>query len=365
MNKTRHGLVMLLLVCIGIITTSREAFGQVVSADRFRSNDTGGNGQFWERLEDSQNTIRWVYGPLGSAGVVDITNPLFNRYRITGRGSAIWVGRTDLGADVALPTGAGGRMLWSVVKRAFRVGEVTDGQWDDVNVGQNSFANGFNTTASGSIATALGDTTTASGAGSIAMGSFAAATATNSIVVGRNITNSLANSLMVGFNSTAASLFVGPADGTNKNLGFVVIGGTTPFTANTRLTVNGTVAAAFFTQTSDIRLKTNIRGIEGALEKVLSLKGIRYEWKAVENSPINSEGTQLGFSAQDVEKVLPEVISADADGYKGISYQNITPVIVEAMKEQQQIIEKQKSEIEQLKAQLQVVMEKLALPTSK
>jgi len=104
---------------------------------------------------------------------------------------------------------------------------------------------------------------------------------------------------------------------------------------------------------SDIRLKTNIRAIDNALETVLSLKGFKYEWKKDDSGLPVSEGAPLGFLAQDVEKVLPEVVTTHSNGYKAIFYQNITAVLVEAMKQQQVIIDQQRAELSRLGAELE------------
>jgi len=90
------------------------------------------------------------------------------------------------------------------------------------------------------------------------------------------------------------------------------------------------------------------------LRKVLSLQGKSYEWKrdefARENFP---EGRVTGVIAQEIEKVLPELVATRQDGYKGVAYQEIVPILIEAVKEQQQIIDHQRKEIADIKAMLQ------------
>ena len=72
-------------------------------------------------------------------------------------------------------------------------------------------------------------------------------------------------------------------------------------------------------------------------DPVLQLRGVSLEWDR-ENHPDHNfpDGRQLGFIAQEVETVLPEVVGTDDDGYKAISYQNIVPVLVEAVKSLEQ-----------------------------
>jgi hypothetical protein len=113
-------------------------------------------------------------------------------------------------------------------------------------------------------------------------------------------------------------------------------------------------------QASDQRFKKNIKNLENSLNKVLSLNGISYEWKRDEFPEKNFEmGEQIGLIAQDVEKIIPELVSANAEGYKSISYQNLSAVLIEAMKEQQEIIENQKDEIRSLRDEFQVLKSQL------
>jgi hypothetical protein len=92
---------------------------------------------------------------------------------------------------------------------------------------------------------------------------------------------------------------------------------------------------------SDIRLKKNTMPIEKALEKVLNLNGVQFQYiEGVEEEGIaDSEGFRLGFIAQEVEKIFPEVVKDMPDGTKAMSYTDLTAVLVEAVKEQQKEIE--------------------------
>jgi hypothetical protein len=77
---------------------------------------------------------------------------------------------------------------------------------------------------------------------------------------------------------------------------------------------------------SDVRTKTNISKINNALETVSNLEGVKFNWK-------ESNQPSLGFIAQDVEKVIPEIVSTDQNGYKSLDYSKLTAVLVEALKE--------------------------------
>jgi hypothetical protein len=101
--------------------------------------------------------------------------------------------------------------------------------------------------------------------------------------------------------------------------------------------------------TSDKRLKKNITGIEDALKKIARVHGVRYDF-ITEPSSGAKKGRHLGFIGQDLEKEFPEVVSTDSRGYKSVAYGSMTPVLVEAIKEQQIQIESLRKELEELKA---------------
>jgi hypothetical protein len=103
--------------------------------------------------------------------------------------------------------------------------------------------------------------------------------------------------------------------------------------------VNRTSDGTLTTATSDIRFKENISTLENSLDRVMQLRGVSFTWKS------NPEyGTRIGFVAQEFEKVVPELSFVNpADGYMGINYAEMTAVLVEAMKEQQAIIDEQKT----------------------
>ena len=104
--------------------------------------------------------------------------------------------------------------------------------------------------------------------------------------------------------------------------------------SSTKLTFNpstGTLSATQFTSLSDINKKKNIRPIENAIEITKKLEGVRFDWK-------DTDAPSLGVIAQEVEKVLPELV-VESDGVKSVSYGNLVGVLIEAIKEQQVRIE--------------------------
>ena len=111
---------------------------------------------------------------------------------------------------------------------------------------------------------------------------------------------------------------------------------------------------------SDLRLKKNINLIPNALNRILNLKGVSFNWRTDEFPKFNfEEGSNLGFIAQDMENVFPELVRTEKNGYKSIAYDNLTPVLVEAMKEQQKIIINQTAEINEIESELNILKSEL------
>lgn len=102
---------------------------------------------------------------------------------------------------------------------------------------------------------------------------------------------------------------------------------------------------------SDISLKESIEPITNALKTIKKLEGIQYTFKPIEGEILDSSTSQLpryGFIAQDVEQVLPGVIKDMPNGTKAMSYTDIIAVLVEAVKEQQLLIEELQGGIKML-----------------
>jgi len=121
---------------------------------------------------------------------------------------------------------------------------------------------------------------------------------------------------------------------------------------NRKLYVNGEIEAKTdiyaqtFNASSDIRLKNNVESIENPLSKISKIQGVEYV--------LNSDTTnkrQIGFIAQDIEKIIPEVVYTDnsEEAYKSISYGNLTALLVEGIKELQKEVNSLREEIKFLK----------------
>lgn len=90
---------------------------------------------------------------------------------------------------------------------------------------------------------------------------------------------------------------------------------------------------------SDRQLKDNITPIENALEKLKQIGGYTFDWN--DKQEVHS-GHDVGVIAQEVELVLPEVVTTRDTGYKAVKYEKIVPLLIEAIKEQQRQIEELK-----------------------
>jgi hypothetical protein len=131
--------------------------------------------------------------------------------------------------------------------------------------------------------------------------------------------------------------------------GNVAIGATNP--GSYKLYVAGNAYTTGTWGTSDVRLKDKIQTIDGALPAVLALRGVGFEWRRAEFPDKGlAEGRHYGLVAQEVERVLPDVVSEDADGYKAIAYDEIIPVLVEAMKAQEGRIQALEQQVEELRS---------------
>ena len=141
--------------------------------------------------------------------------------------------------------------------------------------------------------------------------------------------------LTVGSDTTVGSISVGGSTAA----GSITVGGTSGAGA---IRVYGEVDATAFIYESDQRLKDKVQPITDPLGKVARLNGVTFVWK-------KTGKPGLGLVAQDVEKVLPELVTQDAEGMKGVAYGNIVGVLVEAVKAQQQEIKDLRADLEKLR----------------
>lgn len=209
-------------------------------------------------------------------------------------------------------------------------------------------------TLSGAVAqqgsVAIGSSTDAHGTASFAMGTNTKTTKNYSMAIGKDLTNNVPNSLVVGLGRT------------NSNYLFLVAGNasTDAFSvdASGNVAAAGTITASDFITSSDRRLKTNITPLEKSLDKVMKLNGVTFNWdKSVR--PNASTSLQYGFIAQEIEKVIPELVSEGSDGYKTVNYMGVIPVLTQAMQEQQQEIEQLKDENKKLNETIEALLKRV------
>ncbi len=106
--------------------------------------------------------------------------------------------------------------------------------------------------------------------------------------------------------------------------------------------------AGTVTQSSDLRLKTNVSTISNALENTLALRGVSYTWKDANKT----QATQIGVIAQEVEEIYPELVRTDDEGMKSVNYTQMVAVLIEAVKELNAKIDVLESKNTELRAQV-------------
>jgi cell division protein FtsB len=125
----------------------------------------------------------------------------------------------------------------------------------------------------------------------------------------------------------------------------------------------GTVKVGSVTVTSDRRLKRNIHKLDYGLADLLRLKPVSYEWRP---DMFNLPGTQLGFIAQDVQEILPEVVRADngeesrVENELSLNVNGILPVVVASVQELARENQSLKKELETLRSEMAIFKADLA-----
>ncbi len=169
---------------------------------------------------------------------------------------------------------------------------------------------------------------------SFTIGSATITEAELEILDGATVTTAELN-ILDGVTSTAAELNLvdGITAGTVSASKAVIVDSNKDASGFRNITATGTVQGSEVTATSDERLKSDIQTIDNALDKVMNIRGVSYTKQAERG---------IGVIAQEIEKVLPEVVT---DGeYKSVAYGNIVGVLIEAIKEQQKQIDELKKD---------------------
>jgi len=113
---------------------------------------------------------------------------------------------------------------------------------------------------------------------------------------------------------------------------------------------------------SDADLKKDIKTLERSLEKVQQLRGVSFTWKknSEELAKGDKETSSIGVIAQELEQVFPELVTTNEQGRKFVDYKGLTPILIEAVKEQQLEIEDKNEKIEWLLAENDAIKARLA-----
>jgi len=121
-----------------------------------------------------------------------------------------------------------------------------------------------------------------------------------------------------------------------------------------RLTVDGRLKSAGLNELSDERFKTQVADLQDALAMVLALRGVRFDWRVADFPDRQFKTTpDIGFLAQEVERVVPELVHTDADGFKSVEYSRLTALLVEAVEQQQRQLDDQAAQLERLRQRLE------------
>lgn len=211
----------------------------------------------------------------------------------------------------------------------------------------NAFVIGNNNAITGiGFAGLIGINSAVSGSNSLGIGTGLTVNGNNSLLTGYNLTSAVGANNTFGINVDDTT----PVTMSNSNVigfygGKVGVNQTNPthrfevtdtstdqtaaFTGTTQTCIVDTSGPGGWNCTSDLRLKTNIVNLNGSLDRLLQLQGVTYNFKS------NPTGDQIaGFIAQDVQKVLPDLVGKDVNGYLNLNKEGMIPYIVEAVKTQ-------------------------------
>jgi hypothetical protein len=175
-----------------------------------------------------------------------------------------------------------------------------------------------------------------SGGGAVALGS--SVTLTNA-----GVTSAVAGTgVGVSAGTGAVTISIGQAVATNSNVQFNSLGVGTAGPGTTGLIRATNDVIAYFS--SDERLKENFEVISNPLEKLSKINGYSFDWIPMEGIHEN-EGHDIGVKAQEIEMVLPEIVTTRENGYKAVKYDKLVALLIESIKEQQKQIDELKSKL--------------------
>ena len=247
--------------------------------------------------------------------------------------SAIGFASTAMGFDTTASGGYSTAMGYRT--SAYGANAIAMGNETETN-GNNTVAMGFNTFAGGANSTAMGDSTSASGANSTTMGIETRSGDYASLVIGQYNSSGFSATDANNYSPSNTAFVIGNGiNDSNRSDAFkVMFNGDA--TVSNDLTVSGDVNVS-----SDARLKANIASLGSTIAKLLLIDGKSYTMK--------KDGKQkIGVLAQDVQKVFPELVSKDDNEMLAVNYQGLVPVLINALKEQDEKISRLENLVEKL-----------------
>ena len=320
----------------------------------FKGNATKGAGQFKLNCENNSHGIT-IKGPPHSASA---------SYTLT-------LPNNDGDANQVLKTDGSGVLSWTTpaAAGASSIDDLSDAVYNSTALslflGANAGAAVTNSAnANVAVGVNAGDSITSANM-NVLLGynaGNAITTGSKNIVIGGQAYNTTSSNgshnILIGYNAEATStstnneMTIGTASGDGL-INNVRIPGV-DFTMNTtalhygaEIRADGDVVAYY---SSDERLKENVQIISNAVSKVQQIRGVTFDWK---DEYLKSQGGEddyfhrkhdSGVIAQDVEKVLPELVAERKDGTKAVRYEKLVAVLIEAVKELKQEIENLKGE---------------------
>jgi hypothetical protein len=246
------------------------------------------------------------------------------------------------------------------------VGTLTTGTWNATTIATNRGGTGLTSFTSGGAVYATSSSALTTGTLPIASGGtgITSTPANGTLLIGTSA-GAYSSATLTGTtnrvtvtNSSGGITLSGPQDlasSSNVQFGSLGIGTAASGTAG-EIRATHQITSYY----SDERLKENIQEISGALEKVMTLRGVTYQPNAIAEKLGYKKQNEVGVLAQDVEKVLPEAvkpapfdimlfenteISRSGQNYKTVQYEKLVPLLIEAIKE----LNKQVTELKGIK----------------
>ena len=193
-------------------------------------------------------------------------------------------------------------------------------------------------------------------AGEISINPAAAANEGGQINIRKSLNGSTADWIIDQYGTSASDARLRIFNTIAETNGFTIMEngnvGMGSLTPSVRLQVSGDIIANSIAGSSDVRFKSHITPIENPLQKVLQLRGVHFDWNTKDFPDRKfSDQKAIGLIAQEVEKVLPEVVQTEKtpEGYKAVQYDKVVALLVEAIKEQQKQIDRLKLELKKKK----------------